>query len=222
MNNIVDQLNEVTTFFNELQIKAQYDDFSDISTEQASEYVSSAYAVINRASGSERTYLDRAKKIVEDYTGDYLPLAIPRLEGIIKSLSSAINKGYLISYKNLVKADTFSNFLEMAEYLLEEGYKDPAAVLIGGVLEENLRLLCEINGISIETRKGDLIKLKNANMMNQELGKAEVYNKLDQKNVTAWQDLRNKAAHGNYDQYTEDQVKNMLLSVREFLSRNMS
>ena len=46
------------------------------------------------------------------------------------------------------------------------------------------------------------------------------YNKLDQKSVTSWLDLRNKAAHGHYDQYSKEQVALMLQSVNEFMSRN--
>ena len=222
MEGIEKQIDRILRQLENLRDKSKYDDFSDISREEAYEFVTNALATINRITESTNTYRDIAKDTFDRYSGPNITFAIPQIGGVVRSLKNAVSEGYLTSYQKLIKADTFSNFLEMAEYLLEEGYKDPAAVLIGGVLEENLRLLCEINGISIETRKGDLIKLKNANMMNQELGKAEVYNKLDQKNVTAWQDLRNKAAHGNYDQYTEDQVKNMLLSVREFLSRNMS
>ena len=55
--------------------------------------------------------------------------------------------------------------------------------------------------------------------MNADLASAGVYNKLDQKSVTAWLDLRNKAAHGHYSEYTADQVSNMLSSVLEFTAR---
>jgi hypothetical protein len=55
--------------------------------------------------------------------------------------------------------------------------------------------------------------------MNADLSSVGAYNKLDQKNVTAWLDLRNKAAHGRYPEYTADQVANMLLGVTEFTAR---
>jgi hypothetical protein len=47
-----------------------------------------------------------------------------------------------------------------------------------------------------------------------------VYNKLDHKNVIAWLDLRNNAAHGKYNEYTQEQVELMLSSVSDFISRN--
>ena len=45
------------------------------------------------------------------------------------------------------------------------------------------------------------LRPKKTDRMNSELTKAEAYSKLDQKSVTAWLDLRNKAAHGKYDEY---------------------
>jgi len=40
-----------------------------------------------------------------------------------------------------------------------------------------------------------------------------------QKNVTAWLDLRNKAAHGKYDEYNRQQVQLMHQAVFEFMTR---
>ncbi len=108
----------------------------------------------------------------------------------------------------------------MSQHLLDEGYQDPAAVLIGSSLEVHLRNLCVKNGIDItfETKKG--IKRKKADRLNADLHKAVVYNALDHKSITAWLDLRNKAAHGEYGKFTPNQVLNMLSGVREFINRN--
>ena len=51
------------------------------------------------------------------------------------------------------------------------------------------------------------------------LHRGGVYSKLDQKNVTAWLDLRNKAAHGKYAEYQIEQVALMLDGVRNFVTR---
>ena len=45
-------------------------------------------------------------------------------------------------------------------------------------------------------------KPKNTDTLNAALVKAGAYTKLDQKNVTAWLGLRNKAVHGDYSAYT--------------------
>ena len=92
--------------------------------------------------------------------------------------------------------------------------------MIGSVLEEHLRQLCLKNAIDIEyVKDGKLIPLK-ADRLNSELAKAGIYNKLDQKNITAQLDLRNKAAHGKYTEYDKSQVKLMYDYVFNFMTRH--
>ena len=148
------------------------------------------------------------------------PLPVKRGIGILTAAKSEIEGGWLRSTKELISAGIFTDFLEMAEYLLSEEYKDASAVIIGSVLEERLRHLCESNEIPVSVRKKDKDVPKKADRLNSELAKSDVYNKLDQKNVTAWLGLRNNAAHGNYDEYTQDQVVLMLSSVMDFISRH--
>jgi uncharacterized protein (DUF2164 family) len=131
----------------------------------------------------------------------------------------ADSAGYTQSVIELVHADIFADFLEMADYLLEQGYKDPAAVVTGSVLEEHLRKLCIKHGVPVAKPDG---RPKTADTLNSELTGAGVYSLLDQKNVTAWLDLRNKAAHGKYSEYTKEQVALMLQAVRDFLSRDQA
>ncbi|WPQ63408.1 hypothetical protein SIO70_00840 [Chitinophaga sancti] len=140
--------------------------------------------------------------------------------GIIRAIKSEIEDNWLMDIKGLISADIFADFLEMAGYLLSENYKDPAAVMVGSVLEEHLRQLCNKYSISITENRGGKIITKKADTLNAELYKANVYNALDHKNVTAWLDLRNKAAHGQYTTYNKTQVEGMLQGVLEFISRN--
>jgi hypothetical protein len=138
---------------------------------------------------------------------------------ILKAIRAEIAGGWLVSVKGLVAAELFADFLEMAEHLLDAGYKDPAAVMIGSVLEEHLRQLCLKMEIPVEEeRDGKTIPIK-ADRLNAELAKREAYSKLDQKQVTAWLDLRNNAAHGKYGAYNREQVKQFLSGSTEFMTR---
>jgi hypothetical protein len=56
--------------------------------------------------------------------------------------------------------------------------------------------------------------------VNAELKAAGVYNGIEQKQVTAWLDLRNRAAHGEYDKYDEGMVKAMVEGVSGFAVRH--
>jgi hypothetical protein len=140
--------------------------------------------------------------------------------GVLDAIKSELEGGWLSSIKAIVSAEIFSDFLEMAEHLLREHYKDSAAVMIGSVLEEHIRQLCVKNSIPIEIQKDGKLFSKKIDLLNSELSNANIYNKLDQKNVTAWLDLRNKAAHGKYNEYNQQQVELMHQAVLEFMTRN--
>ena len=84
-------------------------------------------------------------------------------------------------------------------------------------LEEHLRKLAAKHGVAAEKSDGAPRK---ADTLNAELAKAGAYNKLEQKSVTAWLDLRNKAAHGAYDEYDHRQVASLIQSARDFMVRH--
>lgn len=136
---------------------------------------------------------------------------------ILLSLKNEIEQDWLISIKQLVSAEIFSDFIEMAKYLLDNNYKDPAAVMIGSILEEHIRLLCKSNSVDVYFKKGEDIVPKKADVLNADLVKANVYGVLEQKNITAWLDLRNRAAHGKYEEYSKEQVTIMYLGVLNFI-----
>ena len=141
----------------------------------------------------------------------------------MKALLADVKAGHLQSVVDLVHAETFADFLEMAQHLLDAGYKDAAAVIAGSALEAHVRALCEKHGLPLAVTKPDgSATPKKADSMNSELAGADIYNKLDQKNVTAWLDLRNKAAHGKYAEYQKDQVLLLIGGVRDFLARTAS
>jgi len=134
------------------------------------------------------------------------------LAGILKSLRNDYAAGRMQTFKERLHSDLFSDFLEMAEYLLEDkGLKAPAAVLAGGVLEEHLRQLCVKHGVALPAKP----KL---DTMNADLKKQGVYGGNEQKQVTAWAALRNDAAHAQHGTYTPEQVRLMVQGIRHFVS----
>jgi len=142
---------------------------------------------------------------------------IEGLAGILLSLRDAYQNDYLKTIEELVHAEIFDDFLERAEYLLHSNFKDPAAVIIGGVLEEHIRKMCLKSGLPINNDKGFP---KNIDLLNSDLEKQGSYNKLQQKQITAWLGIRNSAAHGKTTEYTQNQVENMLNGIRDFIIRN--
>ena len=147
------------------------------------------------------------------------PYDTTRGAGILVAARNELAGGWVFTTKGLVSAEIFSDFLDMANYLLSEKYKDPAAVIVGSVLEEHLRQLANKHGLQIEVTKDGKQVPKKADTLNAELAAANAYSKLDQKSITAWLDLRNKAAHGKYSEYTLEQVQLMNQAVTDFMSR---
>ncbi len=177
-------------------------------------------AAIQRITGDSSAYSKQAEDIGKKY-GPQLPKdRAGLLVGIMQALSDDLKAGYLKSVEELIHGELFGDFLEMARHLLDSGYKDAAAVIAGSSLEGHLRQLAKRWGVPVDrtTATGDL-EPKKADAVNAELVKANAYSKLDQKNVTAWLDLRNKAAHGNYSEYQKEQVALMIDGIRYFITR---
>lgn len=135
--------------------------------------------------------------------------------GALDAVKYELENGLLDKLKGLLQADIFADFLEMGEHLLKEGYKDASAVIIGSVLEDTLRKLCEYNNIRTINDKGKRLTIE---PLNVELEKSGVYNQLVKKQITSWADLRNNAAHGHFDEYDSKQVQSMIHFVEVFSS----
>jgi hypothetical protein len=135
--------------------------------------------------------------------------------GALEGVKHELQNGLLKDLRKLLQADIFSDFLEMAEYFLNEGYKDAAAVIIGGVLEDSLKKLADANSIPTTNANGKSLTIEPINV---ELAKKGVYNQLIKKQITSWADLRNDAAHGDYGKYDKDQVKMMFTFVQKFVT----
>ena len=80
---------------------------------------------------------------------------------------------------------------------------------------QDVQKLCANYGVPVVNGSAP----KKADALNSDLCGAGAYTKLDLKNVTAWLDLRNKAAHGKYADYTQQQVELLSNAVRDFRER---
>jgi hypothetical protein len=177
-------------------------------TAEANQAIASAFtrmkAAIDRLAPADSVYRDSGKNDVANTAGS------------LQALRADYEAGYLETYRELIHGETFSDFLDMALHLLSDAYKDHAAVvaaatLAGGVLEQHLRALCVKFGISPIP--------ENLNPLNTALYK-KAYQSNDMKQITAWTDIRNAAAHGEHAKVIRGQVELMIPGIRQFISAN--
>lgn len=178
--------------------------------------------LIRRLYGPDSQYFQMFKSTTEneDFTimhSNYYR-HVASVVGILKGIEHDIKSGMLTNFRSLVQAEIFADFLDMAEHLLREGYKDASAVLLGAVLEDSLRKIADVNGVNILNSKG---KPLTSDPLNAALAKKDVYNALVQKQITSWANLRNDAAHGHFDRYDSAQVQQMLLFVQKFCADHL-
>jgi hypothetical protein len=194
-------------------------DLSDTPKRERQALVTRAIVAIHRIGGNQSPYSKESERLLKT-----LPLLhehTTSIMGVAKGLLDDLEAGYTKSLVEIVHGEVFADFLEMAQHLCESGYKDAAAVVAGSTLENHLRELCRKARIAVEVKKeSGAVVSKKAEAMNSDLVSSEVYTRLDQKNVTAWLGLRNKAAHGEYGKYSKEQVLLLISSVRDFVSRN--
>jgi hypothetical protein len=211
---VLDQLDRAEREYTVLRAKSKYSDGSDQPEVDTTRIITILGATIERVAPPGSRYRIEAERMFKMW-GATNTTCLNYLPGIIAALRSDIDEGYLQSISELIHADVFADFLGMAEHLLDEGYKEAAAVLVGGVLEEHLRKLASKNNVPFLVGS----RAVKADRLNSDLAGANVYSGLYQKSITAWLDLRNKAAHGKHTEYTKEQVGPMLQGVQEFAAR---
>jgi hypothetical protein len=216
INSILIQCDALISRFDMLRQRSRHTDLSDLPRQDVTATITVMCDGITRFAPPGSYYVNAMHTLIKDWGPDSGSGA-SRIAGVLIGLRDAYRTGFLQNVTQLIHAGLFNDFIEMGEYLLSEGYKDPAAVIVGSVLEEHLRQLCAKHGIDITYPSTG--KSKKADQLNADLMSQSVYSKLDQKSVTSWLDLRNKAAHGLYSEYTTEQVSLLIQSVRDFMVR---
>jgi hypothetical protein len=199
---IISEIDAVLGRYDEYRASSKYDDLSDLKRSITNEVLTLFEATIERTAPSGSSYRKHAEAAYAKHGHDNA-YNITILTGVLKAIRADYKAGRLNGVTELIHADLFADFLEMADYLQAEGYKDAAAVICGSVLEGQLRKLAEKLGIATMQNS----RPKKADTLNSELAAIEAYSKLDQKNVTAWLGLRNHAAHVEYSTASTPRTK---------------
>lgn len=193
-------------------------EFERVSERTAHGIIPRARTAVEKISGKRSHYTRQMEAILAEES--HIGYKAEQIIGIVEGLRADIQHGFLSNFSEVVRGELFQDFVDMATYLCQEGFKDAAASITGGTLEIHLRRLCHKHSIdSTYTMPDGSVRPKKASQLNQELGKV-AYSLFDQKQVTAWLDLRNSAAHGKYTEYNAQQAMQFIDWLRDFMVRN--
>ena len=143
----------------------------------------------------------------------------------LRGIKDDLDKGFLDDLSACIEAEIATDYMGQAEHLLAEGQRGkfehvPAAVLAGAVLEKALHTLCAQQQPSIPL-KGPKGEFKSLAPLVDALKKAGAFNEAKAKQLRAWADLRNLAAHGEFSQFKRSDVEHMITGINGFLSDHL-
>ncbi len=167
--------------------------------------------LVERVCGADSEHTQALVRLSNIDHADETSRFLAQCFGILQAARDDFARGLLFNLKSLVEAEVLGDFLEQAETLLSAAFHIPTASLLGAVLEDSLRKLCDRRSVAYAAKTG-------IETLNSALAKAGVYNKLVQKQITALADIRNNADHGQFDRFKRGDVEEMLRWITRFVA----
>jgi len=187
--------------------------YDKVDSDSATEWRMRCLNLLKRVFSTESDYYLMFKEQSSGFDSfsnyDYVAQAL----SILKAAKTDYENGYLFDTRALIQAEVFDDFLDQAAQLLENGYFGPAAVVAGAVLEDGLRKLCQQNNTVVSARA-------TIEPMNVALAKTGLYGIVIQQKISALAAIRNKAAHGKWDEFDANDVGQMIGQVRIFMENS--
>jgi hypothetical protein len=206
---IIEQLSEIINDLADAPSETGYVEAYD-----ARRIATRARAAIRRYAPPGSAYEDDAEEVANSPAVD--EWKAQQFTAIVHALRDDYALGGLTAVEEIVHADLFDDFLDMANELLSKGFIGPAAVLAGTVLEEQLRKLAKKHDVGSADEKG---RAKSVEALGVDLRKAEVVTEVQRKSVTAWYAQRTEGAHGRPENLNDGEVERMIDGVRDFVAR---
>ena len=167
---------------------------------------------LNTFGGKNNTFVKQIQSVSGSATSDQIDVLGEVLDAFSAHLEDGLVAG--ISPRRQAELDVVSDLLEQANILLSNAKVHPAApaVLVGATLEEFLRTWIEEDGLTLGNKRPGIDAYAKV------LREADLINKQDVKDITAWAGIRNHAAHGDWDEVADrSRIKLMLEGVNFFI-----
>lgn len=174
------------------------------------EWQAQSAALLRSLLGSDHTYVETFASVAKGPHATDVNSGL----GILRAVAEDVELGLLGSIRDLVTAEVFTDFLDMASHLNEAGYHVAAASLGGAVLEDGLRRIAAKNAVKVGAQD-DLATL------NKKCADAKIYTRLVQKRLQVWIDVRNLADHGRFNDVKADDVSDLVNGTTSFLAEHL-
>lgn len=164
-------------------------------------------SIIETVFGNKSPHYKRFQQFTENNI--HTKQQINSIKGLLIGSLDDLESGFLIGQEFLIAGEVFDSLLEEAKYLFKYGHDQAAAILGRVVLEDALKRLARLEQINDKQK---------ASQINIELRKVGRYNLPQERFIQGWLDIGNHAAHGEFDKYTNDQVKDQIDSIDRFIA----
>jgi hypothetical protein len=184
--------------------------FPTLSSAAFAQWQSQSLSFLVNLLGAGHTYAENFRdQVTQGHTG-----MVRKGQGILRGVREDVELGLLRDVRALVAAEVFTDFLDMADHLVDAGYYHPAASLAGAVLENGLRQIAAEHDVKVSS--GD-----DLSSLNNKCASGGVYNRLAQKRLQVWIGVRNHSDHGEFDEYSVEDVREMVRGVGDFLAAQL-
>ena len=176
-------------------------------------FVTSALAAVERIAGNESQYFKNipAASVSEQIgVAGYNKSFIPTVTGVLTSLRSDVDQGYLTSLEAQLRANVHDDFMVQAQELLNAKYYVAALVIAGGVLEDHLRQMAMNRGLTW-TGNGSISKYNDVLRNN-------AYAQPVWRRIQSVGDHRNDAAHGNGAAVSANDTDDAVKFIERFIA----
>lgn len=144
------------------------------------------------------------------YDEDYKQrLLADNLQGLLRTVASDINGGRVRDLQLQASGEVFGDFLNAARFALSDGFKDVAAVLACGALEDALKRFAVTNRLAVYDK--DMAEVVNA------LKGAGLVRGPQGALLQGFVKIRNKAFHAQWDSIEPADVQGVIGFTQEFL-----
>ena len=139
--------------------------------------------------------------------------------GILSAARTELQGNWVETTRASITSEILTEFMAMAKTNIEAGNLQSAAILICAVVEKHLRNLCLANDISTINKQMHSTTLKKPLQLNGEAYKKKLYDRLQNRKIISWFELRDGAEPTTVNEISAKQLESMHADVTKFMSQ---